>query len=287
MLATFDTGRFRRALAVVIAAVLVIGVVAAGARRADDRAPGRAGIDGVAADAPQATNGSTETEPDGGDEPAAPGDADTTVPLGPAAVPAPGVYRYDVDESRDDESSSRVEEREITIVGEEGDATIVQVVARSEGERQVSVLGWSPGQVLVRTTRIENEDGSARDCTWEPAFIEFGTLEAGAAWTVESSCTTDVAGLATVFVVRGSSSVSGEAELVHAGTPVRVWQVTRDRTTTITATVGSEAVEQVVREVGTFSVDPARGLVLRSDVTVTLSGAQQGETRRTSVLVEG
>lgn len=292
MLATFDTERFRRALVPVVALVLALGVLAAAAGRPSDRDPGRPDVADGEPSAPSAPEGVVPDEPAdpgaGVNDP--PGDTaatDPAAPLGPVAVPTAGVYRYDVDEVRDGESTNRLEEREITLLGEEGDVSIVQVVARSDSERQVSVLAWSAQQVVVRSTRIETDDGSTRDCTWEPAVTEFGELAAGASWTVESSCTTDVAGLATDFVVRGSSRVVGEAEVVHGGTPTRVWQVSRDRTTTITATVGSDAVEQVVREVGTFFVDPARGLTLRSDVTVTLSGAQQGETRRTSVLVEG
>lgn len=292
MLETFDTGRFRRALVPVVAVVFGLGVLAAAANAPGDEETDRSN---AAAPAPDASTTSAPgpadpgggSVPDGGDPAATSAPTTTTVPLGPAVVPAPGVYRYDVDEVRDGEASTRTEQREIEVLGEEDGLTIVQLVASSDAERQVSVLAWSPDQVQVRSTRIENDGVPARDCTWDPPFLEFGRLEAGGQWNVESTCTTDVAGLPTTFVVRGASRVVGEAEVVHAGAPARVWQVARDRTTTITATVGNDDVEQVVREVGTFFVDPARGLTLRSDVTVTLTGAQQGESRRTSVLVEG
>ncbi len=292
MLATFDTERFRKALVPVVAVVLGLGLLSAATGPPSDRDPGRpdaaSGEPGETSTSVAAPGdpAATSTPSDGG-SPSTGSVPSTPAPLGPAAVPVPGVYRYDVDEVRDGEASTRAEEREISVLGEEEGATIVQVVASSDGERQASVLAWSPEQVLVRSTRIESDDGPTRDCAWDPPFVEFGTLGTGAQWTVESTCTTDVAGLPTTFVVHGSSRVVGEAEVVHAGVPVRVWQVARDRTTTITATVGSDDVEQVVREVGTFFVDPSRGLTLRSDVTVTLSGAQQGESRRTSVLVEG
>lgn len=221
-----------------------------------------------------------------GEAPAEQSTTTTTAPLGRAAVPAPGTYRYEIDAFSDGESSLRTETRAISIL-EQGDAgSVVQVVAESEGERQISVLDWSSDGVIVRTTRIEREAEVSQDCAWDPPFVEFGALERGSTWAVDSRCSTEVAGLPTEFVVTGDGGVRSEVEVVHAGSRVRAWQVDRSRTTVITATVGDEAVEQRVVEEGTFFIDPARGLVLRSDVTVTLSGAQQFVSRRTSVLTE-
>lgn len=225
-------------------------------------------------------------------EPTAPGSdpqpttTTTTAPLGRAVVPAPGAYRYEIDSFSDGESSSRLETREFSVLGDSNGVSTIQVVAASEGERQVSVFDWSSDGAIVRSTRIEIDGQASQECTWDPPFVEFGPLETSAAWTVDSNCTTEVAGLPTDFVVSGGGGVMGEVEVVHAGASVRAWQVERSRTTVITATVGGDTVEQRVEETGTFFVDPARGLVLRSDVTVVLSGAQQGETRRTSVLAE-
>ncbi len=288
MLAATQTEGFRRSLVPVIAIVLVLGLLAAvvdesrAANESPDRAQVAQGSDGLPSESGGADGGTGQPAGDGESPVTTPPPA----PLGPVTVPAPGVYRYDIDAVSDGVSTSRVEEREITVVGEEGASSIVQVVARSDGERQVSVLDWSPDGVVVRSTRIESDDGASQDCSWDPPFIEFGALAAGSDWSLDSTCTTDVAGLATTFVVTGSGRVTGEAEVVHAGVSVRVWQFVRDRTTTITARVGTDDVEQVVREAGTFFIDPVRGLVLRSDVTATLSGTQQGVTRRTSVLTE-
>lgn len=287
MLAATQTEQFRRSLAPVVAVVLALGLAAAvldGPRAAYrlGRAPVEEHSDGTVS----GSGGIDGSDGRSGAEGESPSATPVPAPLGPAMVPAPGVYRYDVDAVSDGVASSRIEEREIAVVGEEGASSIVQVVARSDGERQVSVLDWSSESVLVRSTRIESDEGGSQDCTWDPPFVEFGTLAAGAAWDLESTCTTDVAGLATTFVITGSGRVIREAEVVHAGASVRVWQVVRDRTTTIMATVGEDQVEQVIRETGTFFIDPARGLVLRSDLTATLSGTQQGVTRRTSVLTE-
>lgn len=210
----------------------------------------------------------------------------TTVPLGRAVVPAAGTYQYAIDSIRDGEPSTRVETREITVLAEADGVSAIQVVAASDGERQVSVFDWSPNGAIVRSTRLETGEQASQECVWDPPFVEFGALEPSASWTVDSRCTTDVAGLPTEFVVTGRGGVAGEVQVVHAGSRVRAWQIERTRTTVITATVGGDTVEQRVEETGTFFVDPARGLVLRSDVTVVLSGSQQGETRRTSVLVE-
>lgn len=287
-----DAKRFRRALVPVIGLLLIGGTVAAathevppvpvGGGVASGGDPSPAGQDApavptsgtassVAADSPTTTRRTTTT---------------LAPTLGAAVVPAPGLYRYEVDAVRLGTRTTRSEEREITLVGEEGGSSIVQIVARSEGEQQVSVLDWSSDGVFVRSTRIESGDATTQDCTWEPSFPEFGPLGPDAAWSLASTCTFEVAGLPTTFVVTGTGRVAGRAEVVHGGSTVPVWQVERDRTTTITATVGANTVEQVVREMGTFFIDPARGLVLRSDVTHTLSGTQQAVTRRTSVLVE-
>ncbi|MDE0803249.1 MAG: hypothetical protein OSA99_07980 [Acidimicrobiales bacterium] len=234
--------------------------------------------EGVVAD-PTATSS-------GSGAPASTNTTTTTAPLGRAVVPASGTYRYEIDSLSDGESSSRVETREFSVVGESDGVSTIQVVAASDGERQVSVFDWSSAGALVRSTRIEIDGQTSQDCTWDPPFVEFGPLEVSAVWSVDSRCTTEVAGLPTEFVVTGGGGVTAEVEVLHAGTSVRAWQVERSRTTVITATVGGDTVEQRVQETGTFFVDPARGLVLRSDVSVALSGAQQGETRRTSVLVE-
>ncbi len=285
--------RLGRVLVPVIAVLLLAGVVSTRVRGVDDARVQRAEL------TPSGTVAGGAGEPSGAVVPPAevsdPGaeSADTppvptTLPLlGRSVVPLAGIYRYEVDSVRDGVSSSRTETREISVSGVEGDAAIVQIVADSDGERQVSQLRWSPDQVRVQATRIESGSQPARDCAWEPAFTEFGPLQPNATWTLDSTCTTEVAGLPTRFVVRGTGGVVGEVVVVHAGANVRVWQIERDRTTTILATVGEDEVEQTVQETGTFFVDPTRGLVLRSDVTVTLSGAQQGVTRRTSVLTEG
>jgi hypothetical protein len=87
--------------------------------------------------------------------------------------------------------------------------------------------------------------------------------------------------------VTGSGRVTGATTVESGGRQLAVWQIARDRTTTISAVVGADELRQVVREEGTVLFDPARGVVVRSDVTVTLEGAQSGVTQRTSVLQDG
>lgn len=88
-----------------------------------------------------------------------------------------------------------------------------------------------------------------------------------------------------MFTVSGTSRVVGEAVASLGTEEVRVWQIERDRTTDIAAALGDQTLSQQAREQGTLFFDPVRGVVIRSDVTVTLSGSQTGVTRRVSALV--
>ena len=224
--------------------------------------------------------------PDGGPG-AAPTGGAVAAALGRSVVPVAGVYRYEVQSTRDGSTSTQPEEREIVQLSGDQTRGLVQITARLEGESQVSVIDWSPEAALVRSTRIESAVGASRDCTWSPPFAEFGALAEGSSWNLSSVCQTDVGGIETTFEVTGSGRVTGATTIESGRRQVSVWQIARDRTTTISAVVGADELRQIVREEGTILFDPARGVVVRSDVTVTLEGAQSGVTQRTSVLQDG
>ena len=254
---------------------------AATAGGAPSAEPGAAPAPGDPAAAPSggspAPGGAPGAPPVGGAAPA----------LGRSVVPVAGIYRYEVQSTRDGSTSTQPEEREIVQLSGDQTRGLVQITARLEGESQVSVIDWSPEAALVRSTRIESAVGASRDCTWSPPFAEFGALVEGSSWNLSSVCQTDVGGIETTFEVTGSGRVSGATTVESGGRQVAVWQIGRDRTTTISAVVGGDQLRQIVREEGTILFDPARGVVVRSDVTVTLEGAQSGVTRRTSVLQDG
>ena len=295
------TSRLRGPLRGVIAAVGALGVLAATlVDPPEDVDQGRAGVPvpdvvtdpaAIGAPVPDAGAGSV---PDGGPPPdgsavaAPPPSAGAATPsLGPAAVPVAGTYRYEVRSTQDGRSSVQEEHRDIVpLSGDRSDGR-VQITARIDGESQVSVIDWSPAGALVRSTRIESAAGASQDCSWTPPFAEIGPLAAGSSWSLDSTCRTDVGGIDTTFVVTGTGRVVGTATIGFEGRDVPVWQVERDRTTSIRASLGDERLEQEVHEQGTFWWDPARGIVMRSDVTVTLEGEQEGVTQRTSVLLSG
>lgn len=211
----------------------------------------------------------------------------TAAPLGVSAVPAAGVYRYQVQSTSDGRTEVLEESREV--VARTGDRTagVIELSVRVEGETQVSLIDWSADGALVRSTRIDSDAGDSRDCTWSPPFPEVGRLAAGSTWTLDSTCTTQVGGIDTTFTLTGTGRVVGPATVDFDGQAVRVWQIERDRTTAIDASLGAEQLSQRAREQGTLLFDPVRGLVMRSDVTVTLDGEQTGVTQRTSVLQPG
>ena len=289
--------RLARPLPFVIAAVGTLGLlsaalvdpspVPASTRRA---APGEAGTD-VTAVAP---DGAVAVPGAPGDPAAVPGGTPTeTAPaaagppveaLGPSNVPTPGTYTYRVESSRDGTSTTQEEQREIVQLSGDRTRGLVEITARLEGESQVSVVDWSPEAALVRSTRISSPDAAGRDCTWEPPFPEFGTLAPGSSWTLDSTCRSDVTGIDTTFRITGTGRVVGTASVAGVGGDVAVWQIERDRTTTITAVVAGDELVQKVHERGVVFFDPARGVVVRSDLTSTLEGAQTGVTQRKSQL---
>lgn len=216
--------------------------------------------------------------------PPVPEDPAAPVALGPSVVPVPGVYRYQVRSTTGGVANVEEERREVEQLSGDRTAGTVRITARLEGESQVSVLDWSPQAAVVRTTRIETGTDAGRDCTWSPPFTELGALALGSTWSVDSRCDAPVGGIHTAFEIRGSGRVVGRATIDHGGTTVPVWHVERDRTTTITAEVAGDRLVQTVHERGNLFLDPARGVVLRSDVTITFDGEQQGVTTRTSVL---
>lgn len=289
--------RLRRPLVWLIGAVFTLASLSALAL-GDDPARSRAGRAGLGSSAPVASGGAESPQPpagSGGD--AAPagetvppdgGAPSAAAPLGVSVVPAAGVHRYEVQTTAEDGSSTVQEERrEIEVLSGDRTGATVRITARLDDERQVSVLDWTPSGALVRSTRIESSAGGSQECTWDPPFPELGALGAGATWRIDSTCQAPVGGVDTRFTIRGGGEVTGQATVGFGGQELRVWQIARDRTTTIEADVGGRSLRQTAREQGTLFFDPARGLVIRSDVTVTLEGPQTGVTRRVSVLQAG
>jgi hypothetical protein len=289
--------RLRRPLSVAIAVLLVSGIGGAvlagpdggevGARRSATASDGERIVDRPAPSGPAAVERPSAVVSPTGDPPVTTAASTPTAPLGVAAVPEPGVYRYQVETTREGRTETAEETREV--VARTGDRTsgIIEIAARLEGESQVSLIDWSPGGALVRSTRIESAAGGSRDCSWTPPFVEIGPLSTGSSWAVDSTCRTTVGGIDTTLVLTGSGRVVGTAMVTFAGAQVPVWQVERDRKTEIDATLDGERLRQQTHEQGTFLIDPVRGVVMRSDVTITLEGEETGVIRRTSVLREG
>lgn len=204
---------------------------------------------------------------------------------GSSLVPTAGVHRYEVQTTASDGTTSVEEEvREIEVLSGDRNRGSVRLTVRLGDESQVSVVDWAPTGAVVRTTRIDSSVGRGGECSWEPPLPEFGVLDPGVGWELGSTCQAPMGGVATNFAVSGTGSVVGSTALTVGGRKIRVWELRRDRTTTIRAEVGGIVREQTAREVGTLYLDPARGVVVRSDVTVTLGGTDTGVSRRVSVL---
>lgn len=283
--------RLARTLGPVIVVVLFAGVIAAFAFDESEPSPG-GGAPGVGLDdgAERPTDaladGADGAEPsdDPGREPSTVTSTSSVPSLGPPAVPQPGTYVFDVVVIRDGSSSTVEEVREITRIDGDDSTGTVRVEVRTDDQRQISTLGWSPTEVEVRSTRVASAAGGGEDCRWDPPVTEFASFMPGGQWSVSSSCQTTVAGSPSTFAVLGDGTVVGEAVVSLGGVDVPVWRVERDRTTRITGTVAGSPVEQEVREQGILFLDPVRGLVVQSDVTVTVRGEVDSVTRRQSTL---
>lgn len=205
-------------------------------------------------------------------------------PSASSAVPAPGTYRHRVTVTTDDGTEEHDEVREVARVSGDRTAGRVEVIARIGDREQVSLMDWSPDGATTISTRIRAGSDTGGDCTWDPPLRELGVLADGASWSTDSSCTTEVGGVPTEMVVRGTARVTGATTLTHGGTEVAVWRIEHQRVTQLTARVGDEHLEQWSEETAVALFDPARGLELRREATTTLSGARSGTTRRVTVL---
>ncbi len=265
------------------AIVVVLGL--SGCR--DDPADGAVGGPepvGTGTSIPPAATGATTADPGAPvtGAPAPTDDPPAAPVLGPAAVPAAGTYRYTVVSTGGAGETVEVEER--TVVPRSGDHTtgVVEVRQRAGEHEQVSVLDWSPDGAVVRSTRMVSGVGTSEDCRWDPPFPELGRLAAGATWYFSSSCAATVEDVPTTFVVEGEGRVVGEDVVTVAGVATPVWRVERRRITEIRARLGDDEVVQRVEEAGVVFVDPARGLPVRSELTVTADGG--APTQRVTTL---
>lgn len=283
--------RLVRPLAVVIALVFTAGSVGAIAwddgREAVAEALGRGGGGTESGRSPRTTDRDGAAGSSSGRAATAAPDDGLGDPSGlpaTAVLPSPGEYRYEVRITRDGKSETVEEIRRIEILGGGGEVGRVRLEVQTGDQRQISVLDWKPSAVEVVSTRVPTASGGG-DCVWEPPFLEFGPLTTESTWAISSTCAASVGGVPSDFEVTGSTKVVGDVQISLGPDLVSVWRVERTRTTVIRATIGGEPVEQRVDERGDLYLDPVRGMVVQSDVTLTTTGSQSGTTRRQSTLV--
>lgn len=210
----------------------------------------------------------------------------TAADWGALERPAPGTYTYEVTSGREGATGPDTETRIVRpLEGRPGEPN-VEITTVADGQRQVARLVWSSSGALVRSTTVATGEASGAPCTWEPPFPEVGALEEGASWTVASTCTTEIDGFATTIEVDGRTEVRGSTVVDVGDRRVAVLELERDRSTRVVSSVGDDALDQTVREAGTLYLDPTRGLIVRSEVRVTVSGARAEEYDRRSVLVD-
>ncbi len=285
------TQRLVRPLAVVIAVVFCAGTVGAivwddgrsavaDALGRGDRGPGRSSDSST-------TEPGADTTESGPDAVGAPEDRsidDSSRLPSAAAVPEAGEHRYEVRVTRNGTSETVEELRRVEVLEGGGEAGRVRLEVQTGDQRQISILDWKPSAVEVVSTRVPTASGGD-DCSWDPPFLEFGPLSAGSEWAVSSTCTASVGGVPSTLEVTGSTVVVGDVQVSVGSELVTVWRIERSRTTVIRASIGGEPVEQRVDEHGDLYLDPVRGIVVQSDVTLTTTGEQSGTSRRQSTLI--
>ena len=212
-------------------------------------------------------------------------DGPSTASLGPAAVPAAGTYAYDVTVTTSEgEARDERETRVVRVLSGDRRAGQVEISSQLGDQSQVARIDWAPDGATVASTRIDSALGSSDDCAWQPPLLEYPALADGVAWDVEGRCETVIEGVPTTLAVTGRSQVVGREVVDVAGVATAVWRIERQRTTTISAVIGGQDFRQVAAESGVVWLDPALGLPVAADTTVTLDGQRTGSTRRVSRL---
>ena len=206
-------------------------------------------------------------------------------PLGPSVVPVAGTYRFLVRSTTDGTTEDSDEVREIERLSGDDVEGQVRVTSRVDDQGQVAIVDWSEEGAIVRSIQVLTTVGDSDECTYDPPVVEVSALAPRSSWTNESRCDTTINGVPTTIAIAGRAEVIGTARIEVGGVEVDTWQIRIDRTTGFRAEASGQQFGQEAREQGDLFLDPARGLVVYSDVTVTLSGQRSGTTRRVSELV--
>lgn len=274
----FTSPGLRVVLAVIVVACLVAGVAIAmldGDERRGSRAagpPGDQGRTGEPAGSPdggKVGNGKPGQEPRSGPVTAStvpPGPATTAAgePLssrqpGPTSPPAPGRYRYRVTSGEESgELRVTVESRGLA----SGEVRQLVTVEGGTGGPVASDVVWRPTGAFVLRSRF---GAYQADCDWEPDTLGLKLpLAKGAAWSVDSSCTSSTPQGGTArFRREASYSVVDTTRITVAGDAVDVWVIKATETLTGTIGTATESSQFLTEEEETRYFSPRHGLAVR------------------------
>lgn len=201
-----------------------------------------------------ATPGASATEPGARASAAPPPPADGQ-PDSALAVTTPGTYRVRVDQSGE-ESSNHVAQ---LIVEDLGDGRQIHRRRGEDASSDTEVAWRDDGVVILSTTA--GAGGFEIHCQHDPAILQSPRrLGPGVTWTGEDTCQYEQAGGGTL-TIRIEGRVERAEQIQVAGEAVDTWVV--HTVLDIHADTAFGVVHQ--RDEGPSWVDPARGLVARSD----------------------
>lgn len=247
----------------------------AGAERSVDDRPGDGASPGST---PSPTTLPTQASADRPAEPEVPGPT--------VAVTRPGTYREQItttssDGSEDSEEVLLIVER----IGGGADDVRLRHRRESEGEETGATqeVAWRPDGVYLLATTV-GQGGFEIHCEHEPPLLQSPRrLQPGIAWEGDDTCEFDTAGGGTIRF-RYEARVREAASITVAGITVSTWLI--DTVTDVDVTTAFGSFSQ--HSEGPVWVDPSRGLTVRSEDDMTLTGDQSagGGAQRSRVVRE-
>jgi len=146
-------------------------------------------------------------------------------------------------------------------------------------------VAWNGGATVRRSIITVAALGNQQlDCTWQPAFLQYaGGLAVGKTWSYSSRCAGKIGGIDVTIDQKATRKVTGASSFAGPAGTVATWTIADDTTLALQSPLGPATVHMV----GTQSLAPSIGLLVRTDAKVTASaqGSPPEQSTLTTTLV--
>lgn len=197
-----------------------------------------------------------------------------STPASELTVTRPGSYRERITTTNSD-GAQETQDADLVVEHLGGGSDDLRVRMRRESDgRDIGVsqdLAWRADGVYVLVTDMGG-GGFEIHCEHDPPLLQTPRrLEAGTSWSDEGTCEFDTAGGGTVHF-RYEATVIEATTVMVAGAQVAAWLI--DTVTDVEVSTSFGDFQQ--HSEGPLWVDPTRGLTVRSEEDVTVTGVQGG-----------